>query len=225
MSARADQTGLFVEVVAVTALNDPPAAMNAYHEAILASIAGDDSKYREAMDALGKDHPDTYAGRQGLVAKEGAGMGNMATGVLAAVAIPAFMKYVQKSKASEAQVFVNLLADGAAQYAAEKGRYPDVSTAVTPPAGSCCQGEETTCAPNASLWADKPWTDLQFSADDPHRYSYQYESKANGTAFVVRAIGDLDCDGTYSTFEMQGAMDKDGAPQIDRFVTRENELE
>lgn len=44
---------------------------------------------------------------------------------------------------------------------------------------------------------------------------------------MVRAFGDLDCDGTYSTFEMVGEItaDQPDGPPGNVEVTRTNELE
>ena len=44
---------------------------------------------------------------------------------------------------------------------------------------------------------------------DNHSYMYSYvvPSQFLGGGFTARANGDLDCDGTYSTFEMFGVMD------------------
>ena len=78
--------------------------------------------------------------------------------------------------------------------------------------------------PDASLWAVEPWVSLQFSVDDPHYYSYQYEVAADGKSFTVRALGDLDCDGQYSTFEMTGQAGPDG-PEGNAAIFRQNELE
>jgi len=139
-------------------------------------------------------------------------------GVSSAVAIPAFMKYIKKSKTSEAREMVKKLYDGARAYymdpgmsagglqAAAAAQFPEPSAGPTPPLGTCCQSGGK-CAPDATLWVDAPWVALMFSVDDPHYYSYQYEVVDKQRQFTVRAFGDLDCDGEYSTFEMVGTVD------------------
>jgi type IV pilus assembly protein PilA len=46
---------------------------------------------------------------------------------------------------------------------------------------------------------------LQFFMDEPQRYQYAYEATDN--SFVVRARGDLNGDGIYSTFEISGKVE------------------
>jgi hypothetical protein len=55
-------------------------------------------------------------------------------------------------------------------------------------------------------WDDPTWQALSFAVTDPHCYSYQYDSSGDMTAamFTARAVGDLDGDGRYSTFERAG---------------------
>jgi len=125
-------------------------------------------------------------------------------GILAAVAIPAFMRYIKKSKTSEAQQFVKKIYDGARSYYMDPNvadvtsfatgsvpQFPITPTGGTaagalgnyhanPLAGSCCvlNGAGTTekCVPLAALWSQATWQALQFSVDDPHYYAYAYQS-------------------------------------------------
>jgi len=160
-------------------------------------------------------------------------------GILAAVAIPAFMKYIKKSKTSEARQFVKKIYDGArAYYMDRNGRetfadadtgaqFPATPTTNTVPAqGACCSAGDK-CMPNASQWTDETWVALQFSVDDPHYYSYQYTSANVTQSFYGRAFGDLDCNGTYSTFSMYGEINSTYAdgPAGTAAIYREKELE
>jgi len=171
-------------------------------------------------------------------------------GILAAVAIPAFMKYIKKSKTSEAREFVKKIYDGARSYYMDpdyKGQsignsliapmFPEPSETVAPDMGSCCS-TGGKCAPNKELWETDTWTALQFSVDDPHYYSYQYNVTGNATSgesapidgtnnYTAWAFGDLDCDGEYSTFSMYGEVNSiysDG-PAGAAALARTNELE
>jgi hypothetical protein len=65
---------------------------------------------------------------------------------------------------------------------------------------------------------------LQFSVDDPHYYSFQYELGKDGESFTVTARGDLDCDGEYSTFSMEGRIEG-GEISGTALLRREDELE
>jgi len=133
-------------------------------------------------------------------------------GMLSAVAIPAFMKYIKKSKSSEARMFVKKLYDGARVLAVEGKPLPP-SAGPNPPLGSCCAGDtDGKCMPQKGIW-EGPWRDLRFAIEDPHYYSVEFVN--NGSSFSARAYGDLDCDGYYSTFEMYGELpNPSGAPSV-----------
>jgi len=55
-------------------------------------------------------------------------------------------------------------------------------------------------------WDNPSWQALTFAISDPHYYSYEYTSDGTGTnaQFTARANGNLDGDGTLSTFERAG---------------------
>jgi type IV pilus assembly protein PilA len=140
------------------------------------------------------------------------------TGVLAAVAIPAFMKYIKKSKASEANVFIKNISDRVQTLMATGGKMP-ASVGPTPPLGTCCaEGEK--CMPDTQLWEHPTWKALDFAMLDPHRYSYEFVNK--GSSYEIKAYGDLDCDGVYSTFVLPGGPDMGASGPT---VYKENELE
>ena len=117
----------------------------------------------------------------------------------------AMQKYISKSKSVEGRVAVRSLFMRARDAAQETGEFPAGKTGPVPAAGSCCKGPEGQCAPDPALWEAEPWSTLGFVQDMPHRYSVEYEVDASGT-LTVRAIGDLDCDGTFSTFSMTGTV-------------------
>ncbi len=138
-------------------------------------------------------------------------------GILAAVAIPAFMKYMRKSKTTEATQGIKKIYDGARSYYLEENtargtgtaigkQFPGPSTALTAPATKCCGNTGGKCQPNPTDWDDTNgvWSALKFSMEDPFYFQYQYDSSGTdtGSQFTARALGDLDCDGTFSTFEM-----------------------
>src|SRR5262245_30370998 len=93
-------------------------------------------------------------------------------GILAAVAIPAFMKYIKKSKTSEAREFVKKMYDGARAYYMDPNyaagsiqplpaQFPvGAATPLGPTAhdGCCVMGGTTEkCQPQADLWTDAAW--------------------------------------------------------------------
>ena len=153
-------------------------------------------------------------------------------GILAAVAIPAFMKYIKKSKTAEASQFVKKIYDGARRYYMDTPQpdmnpvdpqFPDPTNTTETPAASCCPSK---CGPLQAQWDTDGWIALQFSVDDPHYYLYTYESDLTAN-FTARARGDLDCDAGFSTFEMKGVINatfSDG-PSGSAAMSRVDELE
>jgi prepilin-type N-terminal cleavage/methylation domain-containing protein len=142
-------------------------------------------------------------------------------GVLASIAIPMYVMNTRRAKSSEAYVQVQRIYAASRTYILEPraGRgtsaisvpqFPD--TELTTPAGNCCASPGGRCAPDPSQWTSASWSALGFSVDDPHYFRYEYESTGTaaagvGSSFTARAVGDLDCDGVYSTFEMYGIWD------------------
>ena len=138
-------------------------------------------------------------------------------GMSAAVAIPAFMKYLKKSKTTEARDRVKQIHDGARAHYYERGALPP-SAPLTPADPSSCCGK---CAPELDQWNKAPWIALQFSVDEPHLYAYEFVNE--GSSFVARAVGDLDCDGEFSTFELRGRIE--GGEIVSDELTIEQEIE
>ena len=133
-------------------------------------------------------------------------------GILAAVAIPAFLKYIKRSKTSEATMNIRKLYDGSVTYFSSEhvdsdgnileARFP--ATVAEKP--DCCTGSTKTEVDN---WDDNATFEaLQFSVADPFDYSYQYDSAGleNASVFTASAFGDLDEDGSYSTFVRFGSV-------------------
>jgi hypothetical protein len=115
-------------------------------------------------------------------------------GMCASIAIPAFTKYIRRSKTVEATMNVRRLADATFAYWQEHGQPPPASDFV--PGGDSC-GKYT---PDPSLWKGRPWSDLHFSVDDPFYYQYRVTHLDDGSV-SVEARGDLDCDQVFSSFQ------------------------
>jgi len=129
-----------------------------------------------------------------------------AIGVAAAVAIPAFMKYIRKSKTTEAPMNVRRLADASVAYYEEHHTFPP-STDWTP-AGGCCRFPGGKCPPQPGHWTGKTWPALAFTVEDPFYYQYRYTSERGH--FVAEARGDLNCDGVFSNYKREGTVDTQG---------------
>ena len=137
-------------------------------------------------------------------------------GALSAVAIPSFLKYLQKAKTTEAFQQLEKIYNGARIYFMDQRtgknqvqpippQFPE-SNPITPVV-TCCSGTSDRCTPTTNYWTSPTWKELQFSISDPHYFRYSIESSGAGVnaAFTARAHADLDCDGEESTFEMFGA--------------------
>src|SRR5262249_27421815 len=78
-------------------------------------------------------------------------------GILSAVAIPAFMDYMKRSKKTEAALQLNKLGKNAKRVYAETSSFPVGSTPLTPPA-PCCGQPNNHCAAVPALYeADPVW--------------------------------------------------------------------
>jgi type IV pilus assembly protein PilA len=138
-------------------------------------------------------------------------------GILAAVAIPAMIKYLRRAKTTEAVEKLAYLYRMSGVYASSdrfsRGlagsgtatQFPvsEGPTPATPPPGI-----RATDAPG--VWdASATWHSLAFSMGEAHYYAYQYASSGIGGSaqFTARALGNLDGDAVQSTFERAGALD------------------
>jgi prepilin-type N-terminal cleavage/methylation domain-containing protein len=139
-------------------------------------------------------------------------------GILAAVAIPAFMDYMKRGKKSEATLQLNKISKNAKRTYVENAQYV-VGTASQlpskPATGGCCGGTGATpnhCAAVAASWvADPVWRALDFEVDEDTLFYYDYTGTAS--AFTAKATGDLDCDGTEVVYTAIGAA-INGAPTV-----------
>ena len=146
-------------------------------------------------------------------------------GILAAVAIPAFTRYVKKSRTSEAVGHLNKEWAGSLTYYESDHitnggtmlpkQFPgDGSTASPANAGTEC-GCSTggRCAGGDTVWgSDQIWLSLNFSLPDPHNYLPRYQSTGTGSSaqFTAAASGDLNCNTTTSYFSRQGSINSNG---------------
>ena len=149
-------------------------------------------------------------------------------GILAAIAIPAFIGYVRRSKTSEAASNLNSLFQSASTYYTQErwgqgvitaGAAATGSTACTVAAGN--SGNTPGVGKTAVNWTGlTSFAGLGFAVADPVYYRYDIvgsvstcNNPANDTTlYTFRAVGDLDGDSTLSTFEMSVGSDANNTP-------------
>jgi len=127
-------------------------------------------------------------------------------GILAAVAVPAFMDYIKRSKRVEASLQLNKIGRSAKRVYSENAAYV-VGTAgqlpLHPGSGGCCGGPNNHCAAvPTSFAADPIWRQLDFQIDEDSLFYYDYTGAL--TTFTAKATGDLDCDTTEITYTLSG---------------------
>ena len=143
-------------------------------------------------------------------------------GILAAVAIPAFIKYVARSKTTEATENVSKIADGADSYYQRTWhnsagqvlarQFPD-NQGLTPADDfpNCDMGDPEMDAV-MSYWETASWKALNFEINKPFRYLYQFINpggEGKNSVFTAQAQGDLDCDGIRGLFAIKATIDND----------------
>jgi type IV pilus assembly protein PilA len=153
-------------------------------------------------------------------------------GILAAIAIPAFINYVKRSKTSEAGANLKSLFQGAAAYYDQE----NWALGMVAPGGSaaasthCLVGDaqlDFTPDDNKYVvdWATEGeadvWAALNFAPADPIYYRYEVQvdggtslcGNAAGDANVYSflAQGDLDADTNLSTFTLQAGTNNDNS--------------
>lgn len=153
-------------------------------------------------------------------------------GILAAIAIPAFIKFVNRGKTAEAATQLDSMFQSASSYYITE--HPDPSGVVEHCSLDPATTRNTPSDRKTSL--PGPLSDsldtLGFTTSE--LYFYQYEIVAepsrcgigpNQPVYTFRAYGDLDADGTRSTFELFVGSDPDNQLRRDGPIRITNELE
>ena len=169
-------------------------------------------------------------------------------GILAAVAVPGFMKYIKDSKTTEAKTNLKAIAEGASTFyqgehaadatgtsfytrqypstnrcKAKEGGNTSASCGTLPavqPAYSATAGSKQT-----GTWTAEPWVSLNFTASAPVYYSYQYNATegtgTEGSAFATQAVASLDkANAIDSCFHIQGTTNASGDPTLSAIMDK-----
>lgn len=157
-------------------------------------------------------------------------------GVLAALAIYGVRRYIVNAKTAEARNALGQMAkDASSAYNREgmsgtilavgtatglSNRLCDTALKKIPADDTLIKGKKYQSSPNE--WMDGSqlvgWQCLKFSMQDPQYYQYNYTLSntqgAPGDTFHALAQGDLDGNGTKSTFDLAGQLTQDGTGPI-----------
>jgi hypothetical protein len=190
-----------------------------------------DGRARAAAQAVADGAPSSPFAADFRAGTAGAVVSMLPLGALAAVAIPAFLDYMKKTKVSEGQLHLQIIGKRAKAAFGATGAFPIGKAALLPVnatqngGNNCCGGHGGTagapghdvtnhCTADPVAFARDPvWHALDVSIDEPSVYQYDYQS--DGKTFTARAIGDADCDGTSATFELHGSVDASGKPHVE----------
>lgn len=156
-------------------------------------------------------------------------------GILAALAIPSLTAYIARSKTSEASVNVNQLFKNASSYYTSDLAGQGVTSSVT---GYCTVDNAgprppTPAGSKQKFTADTNLRALRFHIADFVYFSYgvssaagQCDNTANtASLYTFYANGDLDDDGTLSTFELATGTDSSNTLYHGRGFYIVNEVE
>ncbi len=159
-------------------------------------------------------------------------------GILAAVAIPAFTRYVKKSRTTEAVGHLNKEWSGSLTYyesdhmatggVPQPKQFPGPSGVLANSGAQCGCSTGGRCPGGDSVWQTDPvWLALNFSLPDPMNYLPSYNSTGTGAAaqFTAQATGDLNCNSTLSKFQRVGSINSSGDVTGSYQPYIENELE
>ena len=130
-------------------------------------------------------------------------------GILAAVAIPAFLDYMKRSKRSEADLNLNAIEKAEGREFAENAAFVNITAALTPGVACCLQAGKK-CAVVQADWvgtaaAPTAWDALDFEMTKPFLFQYSDTPAGAGASFTAVAHGDLDCDTTFIDYQLLGS--------------------
>ncbi len=155
-------------------------------------------------------------------------------GILAAIAIPSFTMIVRRAKAAEASSNLNnIFKSSAAYYLAERtGAGMTAATAGYCTIGNAGPRPNTPTGSKQKFTADMNFQGLGFTISDYVYYSYSVTSTggicsntAGSNLYTFVAVGNLDDDAEFSTFEIASGSDKDNQLYHARGIYIINETE
>jgi hypothetical protein len=222
---------------AATAAADDTAARAAWDAALKLRFAGDTLGADAALVQLAARHPDTRYGRAAAQQGVGGMVGVAGVGILAAVAVPAFVKYTRKAKGAEATALLRQGRDAVVAWGEKEcarlgkrcaTQFAFPTTVGLTPAQPACDGGRPAAQPvDPKAWDHPTWKALGVRPAAPTLWQYEFtaDGKGTGASFVLRAVADLDCDGETGSYEMSGFIDESGKVVASDFPMENNALE
>jgi type IV pilus assembly protein PilA len=155
-------------------------------------------------------------------------------GVLAALAIYGVSRYLKHSKTAEATRNLGSMETGSKN--AFQQEFDTSGTGIGPFTHQFCPSATAKVPATVPLaskvkttatdWTTTTWSCLKFSINEPQFYQYDYQAAGVAVAatYTGSAYGDLDGNGTVSTFALNGAGSATGdAQRISLLITNEDE--
>ena len=186
----------------------PPDPYERYLEALEHRMEGDSQAYFDTLIALAHESPNSRAGRR---ARAMLASGDFTTvvavaGVLAAVAIPAFVKYQQRARTSEASANLKQIALVQQMFRAQNGRF---CTTVAECGFPDLSGTRYVyvVAPGVAFGGERSVTDrATMLAQGEHRLrAMGMEPKMAPDGFLAAAIGNVDDDADLDIWTIDDA--------------------
>jgi prepilin-type N-terminal cleavage/methylation domain-containing protein len=145
-------------------------------------------------------------------------------GIIAAIAIPAFTKYVRKARSAETAGMLNKQWAGSVAYyntdfsggggAVLPRQFPGPAAAwERTDVADCCQLSGAKCPGGSTVYSTDPvWTALKFALPDSHYYMPSYSGSGTGMSalFTAYAQGNLNCDAVVAKFRRNGSVSTNG---------------
>ncbi|PRP96553.1 hypothetical protein ENSA5_36290 [Enhygromyxa salina] len=206
-------------------------------EVLDAVLAGGDGQagYRRLLSRFPDSaRASSYRARVGDAPEHHAAVGMVELGVVGALVLPAFTGYLAEAKTTEATAQTQTILAAALRAREAAGSCEPLlgKAGPTPPLAVLChEGAGGRCRavadPSAgeghyprSAWTEDPlWKAIAYAPDDAlgHRFHYSIEVEldgAQGCRITVQAVGDLDGDGVYSTYERVATVAADGSQTL-----------
>jgi prepilin-type N-terminal cleavage/methylation domain-containing protein len=139
-------------------------------------------------------------------------------GILSSIAGIAWMRYVKKSRTTEAVGHLQKMWAGAmAYYEADHADNAGAMLAKQFPGScnanielDCCQFPDQRCPGSSVTFQQEPWKSLGYNISDKHLYRPVFWACPAATAMRAESWGDLDCDGILARFIREAAVMPNG---------------